>query len=59
NCYANVLRDAFAVDKLEKCGLYFGTTGGEVYASTDAGDTWNAVVRDLPRVMSVEVQTLP
>jgi photosystem II stability/assembly factor-like uncharacterized protein len=54
-----VLRDAFAVDKLEKCGLYFGTTGGEVYASTDAGDTWNAVVRDLPRVMSVEVQTLP
>ncbi|MGD8553049.1 MAG: hypothetical protein PVG02_05265, partial [Anaerolineales bacterium] len=59
NCYANVLRDAFAVDKLEKCGLYFGTTGGELYASTDAGDTWNAVVRDLPRVMSVEAQTLP
>ncbi|MGD2058491.1 MAG: hypothetical protein PVF85_13240 [Anaerolineales bacterium] len=59
NCYANVLRDSFAVDSLDSCGLYFGTTGGEVYASSDSGDTWNAIVRDLPRVMSVEVQTLP
>ena len=58
NCYANVLRDSFAVDNLDSCGLYFGTTGGEVYASSDSGDTWNAIVRDLPRVMSVEVQTL-
>jgi photosystem II stability/assembly factor-like uncharacterized protein len=59
NCYANILRDAFAVDSMDDCGLYFGTTGGEVYASSDSGDSWNAVVRDLPRVMSVEVQTLP
>lgn len=59
NCYANVLRDAFAVDMLDECGLYFGTTGGEVYASTDSGDTWSTVVSDLPRVMSIEVQTLP
>lgn len=58
NCYANVLRDSFAVDRLDPCGLYFGTTGGEVYASSDSGDTWSAIVRDLPRVMSVEVQTL-
>ncbi len=59
DCYVNVLRDAMAVDSLDKCGIYFGTTGGQVYASTDAGDTWNAVVRDLPAVLSVEVQTLP
>ena len=59
NCYVNVLRDAMAVDSLDPCGLYFGTTGGQVYASADQGDTWNPIVRDLPRVLSVEVQTLP
>ena len=58
NCFVNVLRDAMAVDSLEKCGVYFGTTGGQVYASADAGDTWNPIVRDLPAVLSVEVQTL-
>jgi photosystem II stability/assembly factor-like uncharacterized protein len=59
NCFVNVLRDAMAVDSLDKCGIYFGTTGGQVYASTDAGDTWSPIVRDLPAVYSVEVQTLP
>jgi photosystem II stability/assembly factor-like uncharacterized protein len=58
DCYVNVLRDAMAVDSLDKCGVYFGTTGGQVYASPDAGDTWSAIVRDLPPVLSVEVQTL-
>ncbi|CAA2140320.1 sialidase family protein [Hyphomicrobium sp. ghe19] len=56
NCYVNVLRDAMAVDTLDTCGVYFGTTGGQVYASADAGDTWDAIVRDLPAVLSVEVQ---
>jgi photosystem II stability/assembly factor-like uncharacterized protein len=59
NCFVNVLRDAMAVDSLDKCGIYFGTTGGQVYASADAGDTWAPIVRDLPPVLSVEVQTLP
>ena len=59
NCFVNVLRDAMAVDSLEKCGIYFGTTGGQVYASADAGDSWAPIVRDLPAVLSVEVQTLP
>ncbi len=58
NCYVNVLRDAMAVDRLDECGIYFGTTGGQVYASADGGDNWNAIVRDLPAVYSVEVQTL-
>src|SRR5882672_8045824 len=58
DCYVNVLRDAMCVDQLDKCGIYFGTTGGQVYASADAGDTWNPIVRDLPGVLSVEVQTL-
>src|SRR5438552_6505438 len=58
DCYVNVLRDATAVDSLDSCGVYFGTTGGQVYASTDAGDSWNPIVRDLTAVLSVEVQTL-
>ena len=58
DCYVNVLRDAMAVDKLDKCGVYFGTTGGQVYASADAGDTWTAIAQNLPAVLSVEVQTL-
>ena len=59
HCYVNVLRDAMAVDRLDECGVYFGTTGGQVYCSPDGGDSWAAVVRDLPAVLSVEVQTLP
>ncbi len=59
HCFVNILRDAMAVDKLDSCGIYFGTTGGQVYCSANAGDSWNAIVRDLPAVLSVEVQTLP
>jgi photosystem II stability/assembly factor-like uncharacterized protein len=58
DCYVNVLRDAMAVDSLDSCGIYFGTTGGQVYVSPDAGDNWAPIVRDLPAVLSVEVQTL-
>ena len=58
DCYVNVLRTAMAVDKLDSCGIYFGTTGGQVYASADSGDSWAPIVRDLPAVLSVEVQTL-
>jgi photosystem II stability/assembly factor-like uncharacterized protein len=58
DCYVNVFRDAMAVDSLDRCGVYFGTTGGQVYCSPDGGDTWSAIVRDLPAVLSVEVQTL-
>jgi hypothetical protein len=58
DCYVNVLRDAMAVDSMDPCGVYFGTSGGQVYASADAGDSWAPIVRDLPAVLSVEVQTL-
>jgi photosystem II stability/assembly factor-like uncharacterized protein len=59
DCYVNVLRDAMAVDSLDSCGVYFGTTGGQVYVSPDAGDNWSPIVESLPAVLSVEVQTLP
>ncbi len=58
NCYVNVLRDAMAVDSLDSCGVYFGTTGGQVYVSADSGDSWKPIVENLPSVLSVEVQTL-
>jgi hypothetical protein len=58
DCYVDILRDAMAVDSLDKCGVYFGTTGGQVYASADAGDSWAPIVRDLPAVLSVEVQVV-
>ncbi|MBS4029180.1 MAG: hypothetical protein KGZ58_11175 [Ignavibacteriales bacterium] len=58
DCYVNILRDAMCVDSLDKCGIYFGTTGGQVYASSDSGDNWKAIVHDLPAVLSVEVQTI-
>jgi hypothetical protein len=58
DCYVNVLRDAMSIDSLDSCGVYFGTTGGQVYVSADSGDSWNPIVRDLPPVLSVEVQTL-
>jgi photosystem II stability/assembly factor-like uncharacterized protein len=59
NCYVDVLRDAMTVDSLDPCGIYFGTTGGQVYVSADAGDNWAPIVRDLPAILSVEVQTVP
>ena len=59
HCYVDILRDAMSVDSLDPCGIYFGTTGGQVYASNDAGDTWSAAASNLPAVLSVEAQTLP
>ncbi|HSZ40960.1 MAG TPA: sialidase family protein [Trebonia sp.] len=58
DCYVNVYRDAMAVDTLDDAGIYFGTTGGQVYASADSGDTWAPIARDLPAVLSVEVQVI-
>jgi photosystem II stability/assembly factor-like uncharacterized protein len=59
NCYVNVLRECLAVDSFDPCGVYFGTTGGEVYASADAGDSWTPVGEHFPYVLTVEAQTLP
>ncbi|MBL8013910.1 MAG: exo-alpha-sialidase [Candidatus Omnitrophica bacterium] len=59
DCYVNILRDAMSIDRMDSCGVYFGTTGGQVYMSKDSGDNWEAIVHDLPPVLSVEVQTIP
>ena len=59
HCYTNVLRDAMAVDALDPCGVYFGTTGGQVFCSPDGGDRWVPIVEHLPSVVAVEAQTFP
>ena len=59
DCYHNVLRDALAVDALDPAGVYLGTTGGRIYASADSGDSWTTIAENLPRILSVEAQTLP
>jgi len=59
HCYVNVLRDAMAVDALDPCGVYFGTTGGQVFCSPNGGDRWTPIAEHLPSVVAVEVQSLP
>lgn len=59
NCFVNVLRDATSIDTLDPCGIYFGTTAGQVYGSPDGGDHWITLVENLPAVYSVEAQILP
>jgi hypothetical protein len=53
--YTAVLRDAMDVDGLNPGGVYFGTTGGEVWCSCDTGDTWNRLPVNLPRISSIKV----
>ena len=59
HCYVDVLREAMSVDRMDPCGVYVGTTGGDVFASADGGDTWTAIASHLPAVLSVETQTIP
>ena len=58
DCYVNVLREAMSVDTLDDCGVYFGTTGGQVYCSPNGGKTWEAIASNLPAVLSVEAQVI-
>jgi hypothetical protein len=54
-----VLRDAFCTDGGQPAGLYFGTRGGEVYASADEGETWARIASHLPDVLCVRAVTVP
>lgn len=49
-----VKRQAMTVDTREPCGVYFGTTSGEVWGSRDEGRTWRCLARNLPHVYAVE-----
>jgi len=48
-----VLRQAMCADEAPRLGLYFGTTHGEVWASTDEGDSWRCIARHLPEIYSL------
>jgi photosystem II stability/assembly factor-like uncharacterized protein len=58
DAYLGVLREGMAIDAQDAPGLYFGTSTGQVFASTDEGDTWSEVASYLPAISSVEVAIL-
>jgi hypothetical protein len=53
-----VLREAMATDQFESAGIYIGTSTGQVFASRNAGDSWELIVDYLPRILTVETATL-
>jgi photosystem II stability/assembly factor-like uncharacterized protein len=55
--FSGVLRDAMALDTREPTGVYVGTTGGDVYASSDSGESWQRLPARLPRVLCVRAET--
>jgi photosystem II stability/assembly factor-like uncharacterized protein len=54
NAYFGVLRQALATDTMTPAGVYFGTSTGLLYASTNEGERWNLVAQYLPSISSVE-----
>lgn len=52
--YFTTLRQAFVCDRHNPVGLYLGLSCGEVWASTDEGDTWAQIAAHLPYVLCVE-----
>jgi photosystem II stability/assembly factor-like uncharacterized protein len=54
----NVLREGMAADTLRPAGVYFGTTGGTLFASSDGGAHWAAIATGLPRIQSVQVAVI-
>ena len=59
--YVGVLRHCLAADGLGgaaggnggRCGIYFGTSGGQIYYSRDEGESWQAMPVQLPRIQCV------
>jgi photosystem II stability/assembly factor-like uncharacterized protein len=56
--YETVLRDALAVDALDRVGVYFGTRSGKVFGSADEGDSWSELLDGLPPVISVKTAVI-
>lgn len=51
--FLTVKRQAMSTDHSNPVGIYFGTTGGEVWASADEGESWTCIARHLPEVYSL------
>jgi photosystem II stability/assembly factor-like uncharacterized protein len=55
DAHVGVLREAMAIDSSDSPGLYFGTSTGQLFASTDEGESWTEIASYLPSISSVEV----
>ncbi|MGH2442189.1 MAG: WD40/YVTN/BNR-like repeat-containing protein [Chloroflexota bacterium] len=53
-----VLRHAMCNDLQDPCGVYVGTNTGQLFASSDRGDSWNLVADYLPAIYSVNVAVM-
>ena len=58
DAFLGVLREGLAIDSLETPGLYFGTSTGQVFASSDEGESWSEIAGYLPGISSVEVAVI-
>ncbi len=54
NAFCGVMRGAMAVDTADQVGVYFGTSTGQLFASTNEGQSWNEIASFLPPISSVE-----
>ncbi|HET8578737.1 MAG TPA: glycosyl hydrolase [Methylomirabilota bacterium] len=53
HAWLTIKRQAFAADERDPVGLYFGTTGGELWMSADEGRRWRRIAEHLPEIYSV------
>jgi photosystem II stability/assembly factor-like uncharacterized protein len=58
DAFFGVLRQAMTTDTLSPAGVYFGTSGGQLYASADEGESWAAIAQHLPTITSVEAMVV-
>ncbi|MFP6636372.1 MAG: hypothetical protein VCB79_10685 [Dehalococcoidia bacterium] len=59
NAYLHVLREGMATDSLEHCGIYVGTTTGQLFHSRNNGDHWELLMEDLLPILSIEGGVAP
>jgi photosystem II stability/assembly factor-like uncharacterized protein len=58
DAFVGVYREALAVDRLNPVGIFFGTSTGQLYGSTDEGESWSRLAENLPPIWGVETVAL-
>ena len=58
NAHIGVLREGMAIDSYDTPGLYFGASTGQLFGSSDEGESWHEIAGYLPGISSVEVAIL-
>lgn len=59
HAWMSVLREAMGVDALEPAGVYFGAQSGQLFASSDEGESWTEVASFLPSIAAVDAAVIP